>query len=180
MVGLSALASFGHAPDINGAARLDFAVAPPNFIWLQLEGRVDLPRTLEDPESGAQAELRRGSLGLAACPGLGGESPAFWFCVGQEVGWTQARGLNLDLTRETSRISVVVFTRVGLSLELADPLWLRVGLTGGVPLMRDRYIFSGPDQETHELFRTQPVVASGELGIVAAFLPNPRALRPSV
>ncbi|HVJ20512.1 MAG TPA: hypothetical protein VM686_34100, partial [Polyangiaceae bacterium] len=168
MVGLNALGSFGHAPGITPGARVDFDVKPPHFIWLKLEARLDLPQRVEDDATGAAGELRYASAALAACPWVGERNIALWLCLGQELGWTQARGLELDFNREQSRIGLSLFGRVGLSLHAVGPLWFRVGLTGGVPLVRDRYIFSGSDQETHELFRTQPVVATGELGFAAA------------
>jgi hypothetical protein len=169
MVGLNALAAYGHTPEISPGARFDFDVQPPRLIWFKLEVRLDLPQTVEDEQTGAGARLRYSSVALALCPWVGERSPAPWFCLGQELSWIQASGLNLDVSRERTRFSPVIFARLGLALKLLGPLWFRVGLTGGVPLVRDRYIFSGSDQETHELFRTQPIIATGELGIAAAF-----------
>lgn len=168
MVGLNALGSFGHTPHIKPGARFDFDARPPEFVWLKLELRLDLPSTFEDESTGAGAELRYAGGALAICPWVGERSPAVWLCLGQELGWIQARGLELDLNREHSRIALQIFARLGLALHAVGPLWFRVGLTGGVPLMRDRYIFSGSDGQTHELFSTQPVVATGELGLAAA------------
>ena len=59
MVGLNALASYGHTPGVAPGARFDFDVRPPGFVWLKLEARLDLPQTVEDEQSGAAAEVRR-------------------------------------------------------------------------------------------------------------------------
>jgi hypothetical protein len=168
MIGVSGLASTGRAPGVTAGARLDFDVRPPSFIWLKLEARADLPRTVQDEASGAAADFRHGSLALAACPYVGEGSPSLWLCAGQQLGVSQVSGSALDVNREQTRVGLVVFARAILAIHAAGPMWLRVGLTGGVPLVRDRYIFSGPDQRTHELFRTQPVIATGDLGIAAA------------
>ncbi len=170
MVGADVLAVWGRLSgnDLLPGARVGFDFKPPHVMWLKLEAAFFLPRTVTHSESGASAEVRQESVAVAACPWAGDHSPAPSLCFGQELGFTQAHGQGLDVNRSQSRLGFTIFGRAGLAFELFGPMWLRVGLTGGVPLVRDRYIISGSDQQTHELFRTRSIVAAGELGLAAA------------
>jgi hypothetical protein len=168
MVGADGLALFGRMPDLTYGARFDFDFKPPHVMWLKLEAAFYLPRVVQDTPSGASARVRFESVSVAACPWVAATSPAPSLCFGQELSFTQARGEKLDVNHASSRFGLTIFGRAGLAAHLAGPMWLRVGLTGGVPLVRDRYIFAGTDSQAHELFRTRPVIATGELGLAAA------------
>ncbi len=169
MAGADAVAVWGRIPSIMGGARLAFDFKPPHVMWLKLEASFFLPHTVSDTETTAAVEVTHESVAVAACPWGFAPSPAPFFCLGQEVSFTQSHGQGLDMNSEHSQFGLTIFARAGLSVALFGPMWLRVGLTGGVPLVRDRYIFSGSDQQTHELFRTRSILAAGELGLAAAF-----------
>jgi hypothetical protein len=157
----------GYVPRPLFGLRAGLEVKPPGFIWMGIEATVYGSRDIPDDEFDVSAEVRHGTVGFFACPWMSRTSVELGVCLGQEIGYTAATASGFDVNLEPTRLDTMTFGRLALDVPLFFPLRLKAGLTGGVPLVRDRYIFSGQDQQVHEFFRTGSVVAIGQLGFAA-------------
>jgi hypothetical protein len=160
-------ALFAQVPRPLFGLRLGLEVQPPGFIWIGVEATLYGTRDIPDDAFDVSAEVRRGTVGFLACPWTSRTTVEVGVCLGQEIGYTAATASGFDVNHEPTRLDTMTFGRLVLDVPVFFPLRLKAGLTGGVPLVRDRYIFSGPDQQVHEFFRTGSVVAIGQLGIAA-------------
>lgn len=158
-------ALFAYAPRPLFGLRIGLEVKPPGFIWFGVEATLYGTREIPDDEFDVSAEVRRGTVGFFACPWTTRTTVELGICFGQEIGYTASSASGFDVNNEPTRLDTTTFGRLALDVPVFFPLRLKAGLTGGVPLVRDRYIFSGPDQQVHEFFRTGSIVAIGQLGI---------------
>lgn len=164
---LGAAVRVGHVPEPFFGGYLAFDVKPPGFIALGVEVNVHGAREIVDEAFEVSAEVRHASVGFYACPFSRGSALEVGVCLGQEIGYTHAESAGFDVNRQTTRLGTMTFGRLTLEVPMFFPLRLKAALTGGVPLVRDRYIFPGPDRQVHEFFRTGSVVAVGQFGVAA-------------
>ncbi len=167
MPSASFAALFGYVPRPLFGGRAALEVRPPGFIWFGIEATVYGPRDIPDEEFDVSAEVSHGTVGFFACPWVSSSTVEVGLCLGQEVGYTTAIASGFDVNQEPTRLETSTFGRVTLDVPLFFPLRFKAGLTGALPLVRDRYIFSGPDQQVHEFFRTGSFIAIGQLGLAA-------------
>jgi hypothetical protein len=167
MPSASFAALFAYVPRPLFGVRAALEVKPPGFIWFGLEATVYGPRDVPDDDFDVSAEVSHGTVGFFACPWVSPGTVEIGVCLGQEIGYTTAIASGFDVNEEPTRLGTSTFGRVTLDVPLFFPLRFKAGLTGGVPVVRDRYIFSGPDQQVHEFFRTGSFIAIGQLGLAA-------------
>jgi hypothetical protein len=158
-------ALFGHVPRPLFGVRVGLEVKPPGFIDFGVEATLYGVRDVPDEDFDVSAEIAHGSVGFWACPWTLEGTVEIGVCLGQEITYTTAKASGFDVNQEPTRLGTNTFGRLTLDTPVFFPLRVKAGLTGGVPLVRDRYIFSGPDQQIHEFFRTGSFIVIGQLGL---------------
>jgi hypothetical protein len=86
-------------------------------------------------------------------------------CASARAGSLSAEGFGWSEDRSSERLLLTAGVRARLGLFFAGPWVLRAALGPDFPLLRDRFFVRAEDGSEHDLFRSGPVAASGELGV---------------
>lgn len=167
-LGVSGVLSAGLLPDLAVGVRGSILLRPPEFWPVEL-GAV-LYRAAEAQVSGGGSDFEAAGADIAVCP-FHGDLGSFRVlaCAVQSLGRLKATGFGFDENREHARFYSLFGARARLSLGLTSWLAGRVSASAEVPVTRDDFYFVNAQGERERVFRSAPVVASGELGIELRF-----------
>lgn len=141
-----------------------FGAKPPRFVAFDAEAAMWANARAARGPRGATFSLT--TLGLHLCP-LAAEGGRLRLeaCLGQHFGWIESQGFGLDRTSEERRFVYNLSGRTSLSVVVAAPLALRLGLGVEAPLLRDDYFFTAADGERTSLFRMGAILGRAEAGL---------------
>jgi hypothetical protein len=142
--GAAAVVSAGLLPGLAPGIELSAGIEPPSFWYTELSGAAWFEKTAGSAEAGSRFSFA--ALRLTSCPlQVGATSTRLYGCFGQLVGRLHAEGFGFDRNRERSRLVYDFELGLNLRQRLAGPVWLRTGLRGDVPLVRDLFHSTGAD-----------------------------------
>ena len=83
-----------------------------------------------------------------------------------QVGFVRASAEGFDVVQpDERRLHVAGALEGRVSLRIAGPLALRVGLSGAAPFVRDAFVYRRADGTQADLFRMAPIVGLADVGV---------------
>lgn len=167
--GLAGVASYGLLPKIAWGLRAHLAVTPPSF-WkfgVSFSGYRSVKET--DNHVNAGASFSPVQLGVFVCPLVLEGAVNFEACTLQHVGRLRVEGFGFDENQKQSRPYVNLGADLGLGIPLVGPLRLRIGAILEAPLLRETFRYGSQNGEEPSLFRMNPLVVTGQIGVAAQF-----------
>lgn len=117
-------------------------------------------------DDGSGASLFAWTIGAGPCVGPARHEPwSFFGCVGASGGGVYASGVGLAVAYSSARPYVQGEVRAGFRMQIAGPLFVRLEVGAGLPIIRDSYAVTGADGVSSSVFRPAAVVPLGRFGI---------------
>jgi hypothetical protein len=111
---------------------------------------------------GSGGQFGAWTVGAAICPLTTAQRDwAVYGCAGGAGGVVYSSGLQLDISKSTTRPYAQASLLVGLRFRLTGPLFGSLELEGAAPFSRDSYSFTQSDGSIHQVFRTAAIVPLG-------------------
>ncbi|HEX4340640.1 MAG TPA: hypothetical protein VH062_32250 [Polyangiaceae bacterium] len=162
-----AAASAGALPGLALGFRAGVALLPPAFMRVQLSGSVYAAENVSSARPGARMFGWAAELAAFPFSASGGPLRAD-FGAGVRLTELYARGLGLYRTESPSEALPSLGPRVELSLRIAGPLALDVGLGVDAALSRYRFVYRDSSGGVVSVYETAPFF--GEIGVGLAVL----------
>lgn len=168
VLGVGGVLGAGLLPDLALGLRVSVLLRPPEFWPLELGGV--MYRDAQAQVSGGGSDFAAAGADIAVCP-LGGEHGRVrvMACAAQALGRMHVSGYGFDQNQEHSRFYASFGARARLSLALTTSLAGRLAASAEVPVTRDEFYFVNARGERERVFRSAPVVGTGELGMELRF-----------
>jgi hypothetical protein len=150
-------ASIGLLPNVGVGLALRGRVKPPGFPALELGATIWSANQAESGGVGARFTLVEGLA--AACP-LATSAAGFELgaCLGVRAGAMHSGGFGFALVEDSERPTFGLTLDGRVRRRIAGPLVLAIGPGLLVPIVRDRFFFTGATGEKLEVFRMAPLI----------------------
>lgn len=164
--GASALFGLGVLPSLGAGVHVDGLLEPPRLFPLELLGGFFLDNTAS-AEGPGRAAFTLAFGGAGACPlRHASDRLSAYACANVQLGFVRASPEGFDVVRPDERKLYAAGALEGrLSLRIAGPLALRLGLSGAAPFTRDAFVYRRADGTQADLFRMAPIVGMADVGI---------------
>lgn len=164
--GASTLFGLGVLPSLGAGVHVDGLLEPPRLFPLEILGGFFLDNT-SSAEGPGRASFSLAFGGAGACPlRHASDRLSAYACATVQVGFVRASAEGFDVVQpDERRLHVAGALEGRVSLRIAGPLALRVGLSGAAPFVRDAFVYRRADGTQADLFRMAPIVGLADVGV---------------
>lgn len=167
-LGVGGVLGVGLLPDLALGFRGSILLRPPGFWPVELGAL--LYRRAQAQSAGGGSDFDAAGADIAVCPlQVDSGSLRGLACATQSLGRLNVSGYGFDENQEHSRFYALFGVRARLALGLTSWLAGRVSANVEVPVTRDEFYFTNAEGERERVFRSAPLVGSGELGMELRF-----------
>jgi hypothetical protein len=158
---VGAVFSLGLLPNPGVGLALRGRVTPPRWPAIELGAAIWSANQAESGGVGARFTLAEGLV--SACPlAMSAFGIELGGCLGVHVGAMQIGGFGFDLAQDHERPTFGASLEGRVRRRLAGPLVVSLGPGLLVPIVRDRFFYSGPAGQKLEVFRMAPLIGTLE------------------